>query len=473
MKKIRFLILMGVMLCLLLSVSYGQNTTRIVVENQDVVFNQNTGFPFIDSNNRTQVPFRVSLETFGASVSWDGETSTAIAKKNGREVRVPIGEKYILKDNVRIETDTVALVLNGRTYLPIRPVMEAFDQEVSWDGVNQAVKIESPKVSPITNMSQKLKVGDRTISINAYQVDFSTGDIEIKSALAKDTIGAVDTLENIAKAEGAKLAINGSYFAAYTDDKDPYGVLVVDGKAVHNANDRSVFAFKDNKMDIDFVDTKIKGANGTPTWKYSWNGYWINHTVIENGVSLTVYDNARGQETRSEFGRNYIVEDGVITRIVDNQSVPIPKNGYVANLYGNLGQGVYERFAIGYPFEYEVTFEPESGDVDYWNSLDGAVGAGPALVVDGRIQIDFDKEHFVEEKIKTMSAARSAVGYKQNGQMVLVTTTATIHELADIMLQLGCYEAMNLDGGASSGLYFEGQMIRTPGREISNILFVK
>jgi len=30
-----------------------------------------------------------------------------------------------------------------------------------------------------------------------------------------------------------------------------------------------------------------------------------------------------------------------------------------------------------------------------------------------------------------------------------------------------------LDGGASSGLYYKGQMITTPGRELSNALIVK
>jgi exopolysaccharide biosynthesis protein len=40
------------------------------------------------------------------------------------------------------------------------------------------------------------------------------------------------------------------------------------------------------------------------------------------------------------------------------------------------------------------------------------------------------------------------------------------------MKQAGAYQAMNLDGGASSGLYFNGKYIRTPGREISNAILV-
>ena len=123
----------------------------------------------------------------------------------------------------------------------------------------------------------------------------------------------------------------------------------------------------------------------------------------------------------------------MIDSIVENTSVAIPKNGYVVNLYGNLGPDVYERFSVGRPFDFDVTFKPERGSEELWNSLDGAVGAGPALMVDGQIQIDFEKEHFSEAKIKSMSTARSAVGYTKDGHMIVINCTATIGELAEIM----------------------------------------
>lgn len=41
------------------------------------------------------------------------------------------------------------------------------------------------------------------------------------------------------------------------------------------------------------------------------------------------------------------------------------------------------------------------------------------------------------------------------------------------MKKAGAYQAMNLDGGASSGLYYNGKYLTTPGRKISNALVVK
>jgi exopolysaccharide biosynthesis protein len=55
---------------------------------------------------------------------------------------------------------------------------------------------------------------------------------------------------------------------------------------------------------------------------------------------------------------------------------------------------------------------------------------------------------------------------------ILIVTSASVPQLAEIMLQLGCRDAMNLDGGASSGLWLRGQSIRTPGRLLSNALLI-
>lgn len=56
--------------------------------------------------------------------------------------------------------------------------------------------------------------------------------------------------------------------------------------------------------------------------------------------------------------------------------------------------------------------------------------------------------------------------------MILTTSSATIPELAKVMKQAGAYQAMNLDGGASSGLYYNGRYMTYPGRNISNALLI-
>ena len=82
----------------------------------------------------------------------------------------------------------------------------------------------------------------------------------------------------------------------------------------------------------------------------------------------------------------------------------------------------------------------------YSKKIDFAVQAGPRLVIDGDIP-----------KLKGKVAPRSAVGITTKGRVIIVITenlSLTTTQLAAIMKQnLGCNNALNLDGGSSSQLY--------------------
>jgi uncharacterized protein YigE (DUF2233 family) len=102
-----------------------------------------------------------------------------------------------------------------------------------------------------------------------------------------------------------------------------------------------------------------------------------------------------------------------------------------------------------------------------------AVCSGPTLVDKGHIHLDPYDEGFGDPAI-FFRARRSAVGVTAEGKMLLVTveTPITWNKLANIMLQLGATEAMNLDGGGSSALYSNGQFITQPQRPLTNLLLV-
>ncbi len=137
-----------VLILTIIVLSYSSNisvaadqTTSIKIDGLPVSFNDQSGYPFVDGNSRTQVPFRVTLEAFGAEVQWDGQNQIAIAIKNGIQVEVPIGESYIWINHEKKQNDTIALLKDGRTYLPIRAVMEAFGCKVSWNEKERVVVI--------------------------------------------------------------------------------------------------------------------------------------------------------------------------------------------------------------------------------------------------------------------------------------------------------------------------------------------
>lgn len=133
-KSIKFLVVSLVFSFLLVSSSqlFANSNLRVIVSGKEVKFDQSMGKPFIDEKNRAQVPFRKVMEACGAQVSWDAKTSTASAKKGNMKIDVPIWKPIIYKNGYPMLNDTSARIVNNRTYLPIRSVLESLGYDVLW-----------------------------------------------------------------------------------------------------------------------------------------------------------------------------------------------------------------------------------------------------------------------------------------------------------------------------------------------------
>src|SRR6056297_1732387 len=209
----KYVIILLVLIFVLTGQSFANNELKIKINEKAVDFSENTGEPFIESG-RTLVPLRVVVESLNAQVSWDHDLRQAVVKKNETTVIVPIGASYIYKNDKKIENDSKALILNGRTFLPIRVVMEAFGYDVKWEEMSRSILINQKNKKSINPIDQSVTINGGKIQVNGFKVDLKDENIKVKTALAKNAVGQVDTLENIAKANEATLAINGSYFSA-------------------------------------------------------------------------------------------------------------------------------------------------------------------------------------------------------------------------------------------------------------------
>jgi len=116
--------------------------TQVYIDGNEVPFSDSTGYPIVD-NGRTLVPLRVTMETFGAEVDWEKSSSTAFVRFGTTTVRCSIGDSFIYRNNVKVENDAAAVITGGRTYLPIRAVLEAFGATVGWDNATKSVRVES------------------------------------------------------------------------------------------------------------------------------------------------------------------------------------------------------------------------------------------------------------------------------------------------------------------------------------------
>lgn len=92
-------------------------------------------------NSRTLVPLRSIFEAMGAEVEWDNATSTAIARRNGIEIKIQIGANEMYKDGKAIAVDVPAQLMNSRTMVPVRVIAEAFGADVQWNENGNTVLI--------------------------------------------------------------------------------------------------------------------------------------------------------------------------------------------------------------------------------------------------------------------------------------------------------------------------------------------
>lgn len=104
---------------------------EIIVDEKAVEFPD--AKPFIDENERTQVPIRAVAELLNCAVDWNQETQTVtITKDNGDTVALTIGSRDIIVNGKSVEMDTEAIISNDRAYIPVRFIAEALGLEVEW-----------------------------------------------------------------------------------------------------------------------------------------------------------------------------------------------------------------------------------------------------------------------------------------------------------------------------------------------------
>jgi hypothetical protein len=304
----------------------------------------------------------------------------------------------------------------------------------------------------------------------AQIVEVDLTQVRVKVAIAKDLVGRTEELSALAKRHNALAAINGSFFEAYLTGaiKSPNQTLMSEGRFLHVGTTGSVLAFSStNEVRLSSPRFTIEGAReGSYTWPNRWFAYWLNRLPSADTVTLFTPD--WGPTTGISDGTQVVVKGSVVEHIGPGPQ-SIPTNGYVI-LFRGAEDRLLQSFKVGQRAEYRIV-EKATGR-SFWPDVREAVGGGPTLVKGGQIALNLQAEGFRDPKILSGAGARSLVGVTGGKKLLLVTTAGTIPDVAKLMQSLGCTEAMNLDGGASSGLWFRGKYLRKPGRLISNALLI-
>ena len=142
MKRIARILTLALIVTFLLTlpISAVELPIRVVVNGTKINFPD--AEPFIDENSRTQVPIRFVGEALGADVSWDGNTKKVTITLNGKKVVLQIGNKNYEVNGQQKQMDTVALLKESRTFVPVRFVSEALGATVKWNANIRTVYID-------------------------------------------------------------------------------------------------------------------------------------------------------------------------------------------------------------------------------------------------------------------------------------------------------------------------------------------
>ncbi|MCR4256816.1 MAG: phosphodiester glycosidase family protein [Candidatus Uhrbacteria bacterium] len=108
---------------------------------------------------------------------------------------------------------------------------------------------------------------------------------------------------------------------------------------------------------------------------------------------------------------------------------------------------------------------------DVTGAMEAAASNYPSLVENGTVIVQ--SEERLEDEMRTTKGVRGAIGIDDHFVYLVIARQATVPDVAEIMKTLGSTHALNLDGGGSAALWFEGSYAFGPGRLLPNAILFK
>lgn len=105
-----------------------------------------------------------------------------------------------------------------------------------------------------------------------------------------------------------------------------------------------------------------------------------------------------------------------------------------------------------------------------WEGFRYGLRGAVRLIQEGKVRPNPRAQAFRDPRIWGR-AARTGVGVTKHGKLVIVATrqTVTLSEFGRAMKARGAVDAVSLDGGGSTCLYYRGKMVVPTGRRLSNM----
>jgi hypothetical protein len=345
------------------------------------------------------------------------------------------------------------------------------------------------------------------LHINVLLFDLTAPEFDIKTALGDDWISGRTRTSYMVRQNQALAGVNGDLFHGVGE---PQGLTIIDSRVAMPPKHRATFAWTQEREPI----------IGYFTDGWTWNA----QLVAANGEEVTL--NEYNQRCRldhiclyNDFYR-YLPPDwrdvkvlvgpsGRVFDIVEGEAMSISGGMQV---YQGLGEGaawLLENVEVGDTLTLNVATDRPI------DNLTQAISGGPIIVQEGRFTEDcmcqlFDCSEAIAAGYYTYTEAkeemplcedfnlywkethygwsympRTGVGYDRWKQTLIVAVVDGYQpgfsrgmlqeEFADLMIEFGAYEAMELDGGGSATMVLDDEIMNNPSdgtgeRHVANSL---
>jgi len=331
---------------------------------------------------------------------------------------------------------------------------------------------------------------DQRLGIYVFKVDLSNEYIKIDSVLAHDSLTGRETVLNMSQRKTRPRhqvvgAVNADYFYVTA----PSGFTVNRGHLSRSSRGWAGIAFSENNKPLIAV-FRDKVTASTPDGR-EISSLSINRPRNDSNVVLYtgLYGDTTGSMTDGKAvlidpnGNSFLPQerfDIIVDRVC---SLPrrniIPPGKWVLSLGGDF-LNIMNKLSQGQKLTLDISIKPDT------ISIYNAVSGGPRILRSGKVSVESKKEGQRKGFDREMHP-RTAVGYSRDKRFLVMAVIdgrqpgysrgVDLYELAAIMLEFGCYEALNLDGGGSSTLVICNKIVNHPSdptgpRPVANALLV-
>ena len=389
----------------------------------------------------------------------------ALVRRDGERlwlslVSTPAQQAELNRLGLTVQQSDTALGLQPRTSAPQRlltlgdPARIVIDLPPGPAAATQPAQPDDPRLLALLGRDLHW---DRqvhgAIRLNAVRLDPRNTTLELRPLTRSGGMEGLSSLQQLAAREDALVAINGGFFNRVK--KLPLGALRVEGRWLSGPIlSRGVVAWSPGTMPRFgrlSLDEAISdpGGNSRPITL-------INSGYLQRGLSRYTADWGPSYRALSGDERALVIRNGRVVRLWNsaelNQGVPL-RSGEIL---------VVARGGAELPWEEGSTLTITARNSDPLADAPFVIGGGPLLLQNGRIVLNGSLENFSGSLLE-QGAPRTVIA-GDGTQLWLITLEGignagpSLGETASLLRRLGLTEALNLDGGSSTGLVLGGVM---------------